>query len=143
MSTLSPYAEELALARLDALRELIDAMTAAEDPAEKRRCAVAIFNAPDPCDIDDSVELEDDEETDEESNDEAEGESDEEVDGDVKETTGAGSDDATDATATGHDNTDADEELASRPAPIPPRPAPPSHPTSDIAHPTSHIPPPS
>jgi hypothetical protein len=58
---MSPYAEELAHARLEALRQLIDAMREAEDPAEKRRCAVAIFNAPDPCDLDDEIELEDEE----------------------------------------------------------------------------------
>ena len=63
---MSPYANELAHARLEALRELIDAMREAEDPAEKRRCAVAIFNAPDPCDFDDEIELEDDEEADDE-----------------------------------------------------------------------------
>jgi hypothetical protein len=61
---MSPYATELAHARLGALRELVDALNAAEDPAEKRRCAVAIFNAPDPCDIDDAIELDDDEEPD-------------------------------------------------------------------------------
>jgi hypothetical protein len=58
---MSPYAQELAHARLGALRELVNALNAAEDPAEKRRCAVAVFNAPDPCDIDDAIELEDDE----------------------------------------------------------------------------------
>ncbi len=58
---MSPYATELAEARLDALRTLIDALNEAETPDEKRRCAVAIFNAPDPCDLDDSIELEDDE----------------------------------------------------------------------------------
>jgi hypothetical protein len=61
---MSPYAQELAHARLDALRELVDALNAAEDPAEKRRCAVAIFSAPDPSDIDDAIELDDDEEPD-------------------------------------------------------------------------------
>ncbi len=58
---MSPYAEELARARLDALRTLIDALNEAESPDEKRRCAVAIFNAPDPCDLDEEIQLEDDE----------------------------------------------------------------------------------
>ena len=58
---MSPYATELASARLDALRTLIDALNEAETPDEKRRCAVAIFNAPDPCELDDEIELEDDE----------------------------------------------------------------------------------
>ncbi len=58
---MSPYASELASARLDALRTLIDALNEAQTPDEKRRCAVAIFNAPDPCDLDDEIELEDDE----------------------------------------------------------------------------------
>ncbi len=57
---MSPYAEELANARLDALRTLLDALKQAETPDEKRRCAVAIFNAPDPCDLDDAIELDDD-----------------------------------------------------------------------------------
>ena len=58
---MSPYATELASARLNALRTLIDALNEAETPDEKRRCAVAIFNAPDPCNLDDEIELEDDE----------------------------------------------------------------------------------
>ena len=57
---MSPYALELAEARLDALRTLIDALNEAETPDEKRRCAVAIFNAPDPCDLDDEIEVDDD-----------------------------------------------------------------------------------
>ena len=56
---MSPYALELAHARIDALRTLIDALNEAETPEEKRRCAVAIFNAPDPCGLDDEIELED------------------------------------------------------------------------------------
>ena len=60
---MSPYALELASARLDALRTLIDALNEAETPDEKRRCAVAIFNAPDPCDLDDELDLEDNDET--------------------------------------------------------------------------------
>ena len=55
---MSPYASELAHARLDALRTLVDALNQAETPEEKRRCAVAIFNAPDPSDLDDAIELE-------------------------------------------------------------------------------------
>jgi hypothetical protein len=57
---MSPYAEKLAHARLDALEALMDALKDAESPDEKRRCAVAIFNAPDPCDLDDTIELIDD-----------------------------------------------------------------------------------
>ena len=57
---MSPYALELAEARLDALRTLIDALNEAETPEEKRRCAVAIFNTPDPCDYDDEIEVDDD-----------------------------------------------------------------------------------
>ena len=57
---MSPYATHLAHARLDALRQLVAALNQAETPDEKRRCAVAIFNAPDPCEIDDEIELEDD-----------------------------------------------------------------------------------
>ncbi len=79
---MSPYATELASARLDALRTLIDALNEAETPDEKRRCAVAIFNAPDPCDLDDEIELEEDDETDEadenEENDESEADDDSE-----------------------------------------------------------------
>ncbi len=58
---MSPYATELASARLNALRTLIDALNEADTPEEKRRCAVAIFNAPDPCNLDDEIELKDDE----------------------------------------------------------------------------------
>ena len=65
---MSPYATELAFARLDALRTLIDALNEAETPDEKRRCAVAIFNAPDPCDLDDEIELEDDKYDEDEDN---------------------------------------------------------------------------
>ena len=61
---MSPYASELAHARLDALRTLVDALNQAETPEEKRRCAVAIFNAPDPSDLDDQIELVDDEDQD-------------------------------------------------------------------------------
>ena len=58
---MSPYAEELAHARLGAIRQLVTAMEATDDPAETRRCALAIFSAPDPCDLDDEIELVDDE----------------------------------------------------------------------------------
>ena len=51
----SPYAYELAHARLDALRQLIEALNSANSPAEKRRCAVAIFNAPPPSDLDEAT----------------------------------------------------------------------------------------
>ncbi len=61
---MSPYASELAHARLDALRTLVDALNEAETPEEKRRCAVAILSAPDPCDLDDEIELVDDEDDD-------------------------------------------------------------------------------
>ena len=61
---MSPYASELAHARLDALRTLVDALNQAETPEEKRRCAVAIFNAPDPSDLDDQIELVDDDDQD-------------------------------------------------------------------------------
>ncbi len=61
---MSSYASELANARLNALRTLVDALKEAETPEEKRRCAVAIFNAPDPCDLDDEIELVDDEDDD-------------------------------------------------------------------------------
>ena len=64
---MSPYGEQLAHARLCALRKLIDALNEAETPDEKRRCAVAIFNAPDPCDLDDEIELVDDDQEPEES----------------------------------------------------------------------------
>ena len=57
---MSPYATHLARARLDALRQLVIALNQAESPDEKRRCAVAIFNAPDPCELDDVIELDDD-----------------------------------------------------------------------------------
>ena len=68
---MSPYASELAFARLDALRTLIDALNEAESPEEKRRCAVAIFNAPDPCELDDEIELEDEDENDDDPDQEA------------------------------------------------------------------------
>ena len=57
---MSPYASELARSRLDALRALVDALHQAKSPDEKRRCAVAIFNAPDPCDLDEEIEFSDD-----------------------------------------------------------------------------------
>ncbi len=63
---MSPYASELARARLDALRALIDALNEAESPDEKRRCAVAIFNAPDPFDLDDEIEFKSDDDTNDE-----------------------------------------------------------------------------
>ena len=52
---MSPYAQSLAHARLEALHALIEALRAADTPAEKRRCATALFNAPDPNDIDDCL----------------------------------------------------------------------------------------
>ncbi len=73
---MSPYALELATARLDALRTLIDALNEAETPDEKRRCAVAIFNAPDPCDLDDEIELEEEEEEESDAVNESENDSD-------------------------------------------------------------------
>ena len=57
---MSHYSEKLACARYDALQVLIDAMRQADSPAEKRRCAVALLNAPDPCDLDNTIELIDD-----------------------------------------------------------------------------------
>src|SRR6185369_10382156 len=57
---MSPYSQTLATARLDALQALVQALKDAETPDEKRRCAVAIFNAPDPCDLDDTIEFDDD-----------------------------------------------------------------------------------
>ncbi len=52
---MSIYAQTLAQARLDALRRLLEALNEANTPDEKRRCAVAILNAPDPCEVDDYV----------------------------------------------------------------------------------------
>ncbi len=50
---MSRYAQSLAGARIQALQvALQDATT----PDEIRRCAVAILNAPDPCEIDDALE---------------------------------------------------------------------------------------
>ncbi len=60
---MSPYASALATARLDAIRTLVDALNEAESPEEKRRCAVAIFNAPAPFDLDDATESVEDEES--------------------------------------------------------------------------------
>jgi hypothetical protein len=114
---MSPYAEELAHARVEALRQLIDAMREAEDPAEKRRCAVAIFNAPDPCDLDDEIELEEENEGEEEAEDADQTEDDSDEDEDSEE--------------------EADSESAEG---TPNSPHPRSAPTSDITHPTSDLP---
>ena len=78
---MSPYATTLAHARLDALRKLIAALDEADTPEEKRRCAVAIFNAPDPSDLDDEIECEEDETDDADESDDAlnQSESDSEV----------------------------------------------------------------
>ncbi len=52
---MSRYAQTLAQARLQALHALQCALLEAATPDEIRRCAVAILNAPDPCEIDDAL----------------------------------------------------------------------------------------
>ena len=79
---MSPYAEELAHARLGAIRQLVTAMEATDDPAETRRCALAIFSAPDPCDLDDEIELVDDEDENEDEDGDGDGNDDRDQDGD-------------------------------------------------------------
>ncbi len=93
---MSPYAETLANARIDAIKMLVDAMNDAEDPAEKRRCAVAILNAPEPNELDDEIEWTEDED---EGNDDntTEGESEESQDDDADEQDAANEDSVADA----------------------------------------------
>ena len=84
---MSPYAEELAHARLGAIRQLVTAMEATDDPAETRRCALAIFSAPDPCDLDDEIELVDDEDENEDEDGDGDGDGDQDGDDDDREGT--------------------------------------------------------
>ena len=53
---MSRYSHSLAQARLQALHALQAALLEAPTPDEIRRCAVAILNAPDPCEIDDALD---------------------------------------------------------------------------------------
>ncbi len=76
---MSPYAQQLAHARFQAIHQLVTAMEATDDPAETRRCALAIFSAPDPCELDDEIELTDDDDANEDDDD---GDGDGDTDGD-------------------------------------------------------------
>ena len=123
---MSPYAEQLAYARLEALRQLMAAMQATDDPAETRRCALAIFSAPDPCDLDDEIELVDDD------NDEDAADTDESEDN-------VNSD--SDSDSEEEEEEEEEEDSENQPSALTPAPPPPPLLTSDIAHPTSDIPP--
>ena len=94
---MSPYATTLAQARLDALRKLIAALNEADTPEEKRRCAVAILSAPDPCDLDDEIELADEGDEEQEENDQDHANDDSSVEEEPEAIGDSDDDDATDS----------------------------------------------